>query len=189
VVDALRGIADNPADAELLTEVAMTAPGLGRLLPGIQRAGQGGLAGDDLDQLWRWWPVGGCSTGCSPRSRAGRRPTLSTACVKRSGVLVTDSRSESYVFRHALLQEAVYGDLLPGEQVRLHAAYGRILASAGSAAAELAYHCPQSHDLAGALAASVGAAGEAEAVLAPIETLRHLSGALRLWERVPDPAC
>jgi len=39
VVDALRGLADDPADAELLAEVAMTAPGLGRLLPGIQQVG------------------------------------------------------------------------------------------------------------------------------------------------------
>jgi DNA-binding CsgD family transcriptional regulator len=45
-----------------------------------------------------------------------------------------------------------------------------------------------SHDLVGALRASIGAAQQAEAVLAPAETLRHLSSALRLWERVPDPA-
>ena len=55
-------------------------------------------------------------------------------------------------------------------------------------AAELAHHCLASHDLTGALRASIGAAQEAEAVLAPAETLRHLSSALRLWERVPDPA-
>ena len=36
------------------------------------------------------------------------------------GVLTTDAATGSYAFRHALLQEAVYGDLLPGEQVRLH---------------------------------------------------------------------
>jgi DNA-binding CsgD family transcriptional regulator/tetratricopeptide (TPR) repeat protein len=36
------------------------------------------------------------------------------------------------------------------------------------------------------LSASVQAAKEATAVLAPAETLRHLSGALKLWDRVPD---
>src|SRR4029453_4100912 len=92
-------------------------------------------------------------------------------------------------FRHALLQEAVYGDLLPGEQVRLHAACARLLAAEpGGAAAELAPPCLASHDLVGALAASVRAAEEAEAVLAPAEALRHLANALRLWERVPEPA-
>jgi DNA-binding NarL/FixJ family response regulator len=104
-------------------------------------------------------------------------------------VLTADATTGSYAFRHALLQEAVYGDLLPGEQVRLHAACARLLtAEPGGAAAELAHHCLASHDLVGALAASVRAAEEAEAVLAPAEALRHLANALRLWERVPEPA-
>ena len=104
-------------------------------------------------------------------------------------VLTADATTGSYAFRHALLQEAVYGDLLPGEQVRLHAAYARLLAAdPDGAAAELAHHCLASHDLVGALAASVRAAEEAEAVLAPAEALRHLANALRLWERVPEPA-
>jgi len=106
-----------------------------------------------------------------------------------AGVLATDAATGGYAFRHALLQEAVYGDLLPGEQVRLHAAYARLLAATpDGAAAELAHHCLASHDLVGALAASVRAAEEAEAVLAPAEALRHLHSALGLWERVPEPA-
>jgi predicted ATPase len=106
-----------------------------------------------------------------------------------AGVLVIDSSTGTYAFRHALLQEVVYADLLPSEQVRLHASYARLLASEPEGvAAELAHHCLASHDLAGALRASIGAAREAEAVLAPAETLRHLSSALRLWDRVPDPA-
>ena len=105
-----------------------------------------------------------------------------------AGVLVADGTTGSYAFRHALLQEAVYGDLLPGEQVRLHAAYARVLASeTEGVAAELAHHCLASHDLVGALAASVHAAKEAAAVLAPAEILRHLTSALKLWDRVPDP--
>src|SRR5215218_6575047 len=52
VVDALRGLADDPADAELLAEVAMTAPGLGRLLPGIQKVEPAyAQAIEGLDQL------------------------------------------------------------------------------------------------------------------------------------------
>src|SRR5829696_4684321 len=51
VVDALRGLGDDPAEAELLAEVATTARGLGRLLPGIEQAGPaGGLVGDGQDQ-------------------------------------------------------------------------------------------------------------------------------------------
>ena len=36
---------------------------------------------------------------------------------------------EVYEFRHALLQEAVYGELLPGQRARLHGAYANALAS------------------------------------------------------------
>jgi len=102
-------------------------------------------------------------------------------------VLVTDTTTESYRFRHALLQEVVYGDLLPGERSRLHATYARLLADQGPAA-ELAYHCLAGHDLPGALAALVRAATEARAVFAPAEALGHLNAAIELWERVPDPA-
>jgi DNA-binding CsgD family transcriptional regulator len=106
-----------------------------------------------------------------------------------AGVLVAEATSESYSFRHALLQEAVYGDLLPSERVRLHATFAQLLedgGGAGASAAELAYHCLASHDLAGGLVASVQAATEAQAVHAPGERLRHLEHALSLWERVPE---
>ena len=39
---------------------------------------------------------------------------------------------EHYAFRHALLQEAIYDDLLPGERTRLHAAFARSLEQARS---------------------------------------------------------
>ena len=77
-------------------------------------------------------------------------------CVARQ-VLVPDPTAgiERYVFRHALLQEAVYDDLLPGERTRLHAAFARTLEtrSGGDAAhaAELAYHWYAAHDLPRAL--------------------------------------
>ena len=101
-------------------------------------------------------------------------------------VLVADDK---YSFRHALLAEAVYADLLPGERVRLHAAYARQLAKTPDergAAAELAYHSLQSHDLGQALTASVRAAEEAVELGAPAEALRHLEQALKLWDAVPD---
>jgi DNA-binding NarL/FixJ family response regulator len=102
-------------------------------------------------------------------------------------VLVADATSETYAFRHALMQEAVYGDLLPGERVRLHGTYARLLAGVGPAA-ELAYHRRASHDVPGALDASLRAAAEAEASLAPAEALGHFEQALSLWEQVPEAA-
>ncbi|HEY6709887.1 MAG TPA: AAA family ATPase, partial [Actinomycetota bacterium] len=107
-------------------------------------------------------------------------------------VLVVTAATDSYRFRHALLQEAVYADLLPGERIRLHATYARLLAEAAggdaASAAELAWHCLASHDLPGALAALVKAAGHAATVFAPSEAFRHLTQALELWPRVPDAA-
>ena len=100
-------------------------------------------------------------------------------------VLVADQASEAYRFRHALLQEAVYGDLLPGERSRLHATFARVLADAG-APAELAHHCLASHDLPGALRALVSAATDAAGLSAPAEALGHLVQAIELWDRVPD---
>ena len=100
-------------------------------------------------------------------------------------VMVADPVNETYQFRHALMQEAVYGDLLPGERTRLHATYARLLAESGPAA-ELAHHCLSSHDLPGALNALVRAAADATAVSAPAETLSHLTRALEIWDGVPD---
>ena len=91
-------------------------------------------------------------------------------------------------FRHALLAEAVYTDLLPGEQVTLHRAFRDAIAADPTLAssARLAYHAQASHDLPTALSASMAAADEAGRVLAPAEELRHLETILGLWDSVPD---
>ncbi|HEY4455546.1 MAG TPA: AAA family ATPase, partial [Pseudonocardiaceae bacterium] len=77
-------------------------------------------------------------------------------------------RADFYAFRHALLREAVYGDLLPGERVRLHAAYAQDIAASiadggprRGLAAALAHHSLESNDLTTALDASVRAGFEA----------------------------
>jgi len=106
-------------------------------------------------------------------------------------LLVPDSM-EGYVFRHALLREAVYADLLPGERTRLHAAMSSLLADkhrlmTPGTAAELAQHCLASHDIPGAFAASVQAGDEADHLGAPAEAHRHYDQALALWERVSEP--
>jgi len=110
-------------------------------------------------------------------------------------LVVVDPQAGTYSFRHALLQEAIYADLLPSERVRLHAIYARLLAESEAAdgketrlgrAAELAYHRRASYDLPGALAALVKAAMEAEAVLGFSEAFGYLSEALALWDRVSD---
>jgi DNA-binding CsgD family transcriptional regulator len=111
-------------------------------------------------------------------------------CVAQQ-LLVPDG--ERYSFRHALLREAVYADLLPGERTRLHARFAELLADEArlaavpGSAAELAYHCLASHDITGAFAASVRAGQEADRLAAPAEAHRHYDVALSLWERVSEP--
>jgi DNA-binding NarL/FixJ family response regulator/tetratricopeptide (TPR) repeat protein len=89
---------------------------------------------------------------------------------------------DGYGFRHALLAEAIYQDLLPGERVRLHSAYAAALAShhVPGTAAELARHARASHDLITATRASIEAGDEAMTVGGPEEALRHYELALEL---------
>jgi DNA-binding NarL/FixJ family response regulator/tetratricopeptide (TPR) repeat protein len=106
-------------------------------------------------------------------------------------LLVPDG-TEGYAFRHALLREAVYADLLPGERTRLHATMCTLLSdeqrlAVPGTAAELAWHCLASHDIPAAFAASVRAGQEADRLGAPAEAHRHFDQALALWERVPEP--
>jgi DNA-binding CsgD family transcriptional regulator/tetratricopeptide (TPR) repeat protein len=109
-------------------------------------------------------------------------------------ILVPDPTAgvERYAFRHALLQEAVYDDLLPGERNRLHAAFARTLeeSSGGDAthAAELAYHWFAAHDLPRALESAVAAAVAAEEAFAFPEALTQYERSIELWDQVPDAA-
>jgi DNA-binding CsgD family transcriptional regulator/tetratricopeptide (TPR) repeat protein len=104
-------------------------------------------------------------------------------------VLVAEGSADAYAFRHALLREAVYADLLPGERSRLHADVARALAAetGQGASAALAHHSMESHDLPRALEASVLAAREADEIGAPAEMLVHTERALQLWHAVDDP--
>jgi DNA-binding CsgD family transcriptional regulator/tetratricopeptide (TPR) repeat protein len=97
----------------------------------------------------------------------------------------------SYTFRHALVQEAAYSGLLPGERTALHAAFARTLAETSdqadaALAAEIAYHWSAAHDLPRALDASVAAGVAAESSFAFPEAETQYERALELWDRVPD---
>jgi tetratricopeptide (TPR) repeat protein len=99
---------------------------------------------------------------------------------------------EAYGFRHVLVQEAVYGELLPGERHQLHVAVAHALSEDPQArafpetAAELAHHwyaarrCPQ------ALTASIAAARAAADVYGFAEAHSQYERALRLRGQVPE---
>ena len=94
--------------------------------------------------------------------------------------VIVATSSDNYSFRHALLSEAVYNDLLPGERVRLHAAYARALGdhpTAGSAA-DLARHARGAHDRVTAAKASILAGDEASTLAAPDAALGQYEAAI-----------
>ncbi len=96
--------------------------------------------------------------------------------------VLTRLGDDAYAFRHALLAEAVYDDLLPGERVRLHASYTQaLLGGRGEGtAAELARHARAAHDRDTAVRASVRAGDEAMSVGGPDEAAQHYQTALEL---------
>ena len=99
-------------------------------------------------------------------------------------MLVRTGEAE-YAFRHALLGEAVYDDLLPGERMRLHTAYAEAVRElhGSRGAADLARHALASHDLPTALQASVDAGDQALATGGPDEAARHFTKALEIYDR------
>ncbi len=130
-------------------------------------------------------------------SAAGRRVShrllsrvvgLDEASLDRAVRLAVESNvlvpvgADSYAFRHALLSEAVYDDLLPGERVRLHAAYAEAVQTneVDGTAAELARHARAAGDVPTAVRASVEAGDDAMSVGGPEEAARHYENALAL---------
>ena len=110
-----------------------------------------------------------------------------------SHIIVTVGEG-SYGFRHALLREVVYDDLLPGERTEMHAALARVLeerieAGEGGAhiTAQAAHHWAAAGDQPCALQSAVRAALAAQRVNAFGEAHALFQRALALWERVPNP--
>ena len=115
-----------------------------------------------------------------------------------SQILVVDTASQGsdgYAFRHALLAEVAYDELLPGERRRLHRECALALeahpsASAASKAAhraELAHHWAAARDDERAFAASLAAAEAAGEAFAFETAHAQFERALDLWADVADP--
>ncbi len=103
------------------------------------------------------------------------------------GVLVADQARGTFRFRHALLADAVYATILPGEREALHARLADELARSGAVtAAEIAPHWAAAGRTREALAASIEAAHEAEAAFGLAEALAHLERVLGSWREVGD---
>jgi len=125
----------------------------------------------------------------APVSGVGLDAALRTAVEQL--VLLTDPAAGTYSFRHALLTEAVYSTLLPGEVARLHGSLAAAIdadprLAIRAARAELAHHWEAARDQPRSLVASLEAAREAEAAAGVLEARRHVERALQLWSQVED---
>ncbi|HET8821837.1 MAG TPA: AAA family ATPase [Thermoleophilaceae bacterium] len=127
---------------------------------------------------------------------AGLEPAELRAALREAvaSQIVVTVGDDSYAFRHALLREVVYDDLLPGERTELHSALAlaleeRIERGEGGAhiTAQAAHHWAAAGDQPQALRAAVRAALAAERVNAFAEAQALFERALGLWERVDDP--
>ncbi len=96
-----------------------------------------------------------------------------------------DSEREAYRFRHGLVREAVYADLLPGDRRRSHLALAHVLEAVSvgppsRVAAEIATHYDRAGEPDRARDASIRAAEAAERLYAVREAARHYERALEL---------
>lgn len=109
-----------------------------------------------------------------------------------ANVLIPDA--DGYAFRHALIREAVLGQVLPGEKARWHTRLAEVLAAEpslvppGRAVIERAHHWYSAHDAPRALASAWQAADAAGRSLAHAEKLDMLARVLELWPALPDAA-
>jgi DNA-binding CsgD family transcriptional regulator len=97
-----------------------------------------------------------------------------------------------YTFRHALTQEAVEGEMLPSEQVRVHRRYaevlGELLPDSPDAISAAAEHWLAAHELSRAFDTTVRALEESRSTFAPAASVKLVERLAELWTHVPDAA-
>ena len=195
--DVLRWLScQTSTDHELLAEVA-GLDGRGALPPTLRDALM--LRVERLSpraqEVLRWIACQAAADHALVAAVAGLDPAELRDALREavaSHIVVTVGE-ESYGFRHALLREVVYDDLLPGERTDMHAALARALEErieggehGAHITAQAAHHWFAAGDQPHALAAAVRAGLAAERVNAFGEAQALFERALKLWERVPD---
>src|SRR6266496_3342322 len=214
LADAILG---HPAAPDLVRELAARAQGnpfyaeellaardQGMLIPEVLRnllLLRVAELGPDVRRMLRIAAVAGTRVPHELLAAVAGEPDTALTGLLRAAVehhiLTVAPATGSYLFRHALLREVLYEDLLPGERRALHTAFATALAgrTGGSSPAEragelgqLAYHWDAGGHPAEALLASVQAGLAAEAASAPGDAERHYDRALQLWDQAPQAA-
>ncbi len=183
----------NPLFVEALLSEGELGSGLPESLRDLLMAGVRRLP-EDTQELVRVASAGGDRVGyallaaVTGQDNAGLARALRPAVA--ANVLLTDP--DGFVFRHALIREAIHDELLPGEGGQLHSRFAEAISAApslvppGRAATEAAHHWYAAHDMTWALISAWQAAAESGRALAHAEQLGMLSRVLELWDQVPD---
>jgi DNA-binding CsgD family transcriptional regulator len=179
--------------AEELLAAEADQPGqeLPRRLQGILLARVAAL-GEDTRQVLRLTATVGRPAEHRLLAAAAQLPEPRLLAATREAVdrQVLRIEGDAYRFRHVLLQQAVYGELLPGERLRLHEAVARALSEEAHAgalrrtSAELAHHWSVAGDHPRALIASIAAARAAAEIYGFTEAHLQYERAFTLWEQV-----
>ncbi len=217
LADQLAGITGEAPDPELVSAVLSRSGGNPFFVEELMAAGEGGLAlprslRDTIDERIRHLD-GDAQRVLRVASVAGARVdhrvlaevaalseqmlTEGLRQVVEHHLLVPTLPEEvpGYRFRHALVQEVVYEELLPNERTQLHAAHAQALEhltrgdprERAGIAAQLAHHWLLAHDVERALPATLGAARAAAEAFAYPEAQAFLERSLELWAKVePD---
>ncbi len=187
----------------LLAETGPAGTGLPSTLREILLARLAGVA-EDVHRVLGIVAVAGrridhdllVSVAGAPDDPDGLDSALRAAIAGQILVVDTTSRGEEgYAFRHALLAEVAYDELLPGERRRLHREFALALEAHPSASgaskaayrAELAHHWAAARDDQRAFEASLRAAEAADEAFAFEAAHAQLERALDLWPDVADP--
>jgi ATP/maltotriose-dependent transcriptional regulator MalT len=108
--------------------------------------------------------------------------------------VIAVGRDDRYGFRHALLREVIYDDLLPGERAELHLRLAEALEATldqsdmlAMRAAAVAHHFNAAGDQPQALRTAVAAARAVERGGTPGAAAALFDRALALWPRVAEP--
>lgn len=110
-----------------------------------------------------------------------------------AGVLSVNE-ADAYAFRHALLREAVRGELLPGERTRLNRGLAEILQSIADNDPQhaplpaLAYHWEQAREYEKSFIASLAAMRQAASKYAYAPAAHFGEQVLERWETMDNPA-
>jgi len=150
----------------------------------------GGLSTTSRDLL-RVVAVAGQSARHDVLARVARMEQSEIAAALREAIdrhLLLAGDNEVMQFRHGLLREAVYDELLPGERLALHAAVAAAVETLyadheidAAVASELAHHWYEARDTQRALPALLRAGRAAELMFAFGNAFAHFHLALNLW--------